>query len=289
MSALVIRLSSLGDVVLAGAVTGSLAPVTFLTSRRYAAVAAALPGVTGVLAWEDGGRLRARDYDRIIDLHASPRSRWLTRWIWPDRVARYDIRRRLRVALKTSPAPPVLQRYSNAASTQPAPLPWVEAEGPGDTLLLFPGAAHATKCWAPARFAEIRHRWISTGGTVLVLGSAAEADLCAEVAGDQGEILAEEGFAGTLQALGRGVAALGADSGLTHLAAAAGIPTWVIFGPTTAQDGFWSHGATPISMPMSCRPCSRHGSASCPWGDHACLDQLSVEQVWAAIAPDGAS
>ncbi len=287
MSTLVIRLSSLGDVVLAGAVTGAAAPVSFLTSRRYAAIAAALPGVTEVQAWEDIGHVCTRDHDRIIDLQASPRSRWLTRWAWPRRVARYDLRRRLRVALKTAPAPAVTERYATALGAAPAPLPWVRTAGPRDTLLLFPGAAHATKRWAPTRFAEIRRRWVAAGGRVLVIGSAAEAACCADVAGTEAEVLAEDGFEQTLAELGRGAAAVGADSGLTHLSTAAGIPTVVLFGPTTAQDGFWSHGGIPVSVPLSCRPCSRFGGQVCPMGDHACMDQLTVEQVWAALSSSG--
>lgn len=284
MSTLVVRLSSLGDVVLAGSVTGALAPVSFLTSRRYLDIAAALPGVERALAWEDKPPLRSEGYHQVIDLHASPRSRWLTRWMGAKRIPRHDLQRRMRVALKGPPAPSVLHRYAEAAGQASASRPWIEVSGSGDTLLLFPGAAHATKRWHAERFVEIRTRWMDRGGKVLVMGSTAERDLCEEVACGQAPVLTETGFAQTLAALGQGAAAMGSDSGLCHLAAAAGIPTVVLFGPTTQVDGFWSEDSChPVSAPLSCRPCSRYGGSTCPAGDHACMSRLSVELAWSAL------
>ena len=67
MQTLVIRFSSLGDIVLAGSVTGALAPVTFLTHSRYADLAAALPGVTQVIRW--GEDAIEGPFSRIVDLH----------------------------------------------------------------------------------------------------------------------------------------------------------------------------------------------------------------------------
>jgi ADP-heptose:LPS heptosyltransferase len=147
----------------------------------------------------------------------------------------------------------------------------------------MPGAAHPTKRWPADRFAEVRRRWVEEGGQVLVMGAEHEAERVRSVAGTQAQTCIEEGFSATLQALGRGVAALGSDSGLTHLAAAAGIPTVVLFGPTTSEDGFWAHGGVHLEAPLSCRPCSRHGGPSCPIGDHACMDQLTVDAAWSAL------
>ena len=50
MSTVVIRYSSLGDIVLTGTVTAALAPVTFITHPRYRPLAEALPGVVAVCA-----------------------------------------------------------------------------------------------------------------------------------------------------------------------------------------------------------------------------------------------
>ncbi len=286
MSTLVIRFSSLGDIVLTGAVTGALAPVSFLTSRLYSDVAAALPGVERVYVREDGWPQTR--FDRIIDLHASARSRWATMRMHGavSRIERWDLRRRTRVAFKTQPAPSVVQRYATAAGIQPAALPYLSVAGPRDMLLLCPASAHPTKQWAAQRFVAIGRRWNESGGACMLLGSEQEAPLLTQMAKDIGtstEVLAERGFKETLKALGRGRIALGGDAGLTHLCAAAGIPTAVLLGPTTSDDGFWSHGGHPIEVPLVCRPCSRHGGSTCAFNDHECMQRLSIDAVWQTL------
>jgi heptosyltransferase-2 len=287
VSTLVIRFSSLGDIVLTGAVTGALAPVTFLTLRRYVDVAAALPGVERVHAWEDG-RPNGR-FDRIVDLHASPRSRW-TGFRVPgtvSRVRRYDLRRRSRVTFKTAPPPSVIDRYAAAAGVAPAALPWLSVDGPRDALMICPGSAHATKRWGPSGFAAVANRWCAAGRPVVLLGSASEAERLADVArGIDGAatVVAEDGFQQTLAALGRGRVALGGDTGLSHLCVAAGIPTAVVFGPTTASDGYWGHGGHAIEADLPCRPCSRHGTDRCAFGDHHCMKAIDVDSTWEAVS-----
>jgi ADP-heptose:LPS heptosyltransferase len=285
MSTLVIRFSSLGDIVLAGAITAKLGDVVFLTLERYAELAIALPGVVEVRTWEAHGRAGLRGFDRIIDLHASPRSRFATAFSPSQvtRVKRHDLRRRLRPALKIAPAPPVLERYAEAAGVNPSTSAW----GPhtkGETLLLFPGAAHATKRWPADRFAQLGQRW---PGPVIVVGSASDKPLLMQICeqiGPSASALAENGFQRTLAAIKTAGAAVGGDTGLTHLAACIGVYTIGIFGPTHPSDGYWCHPGTALSSAPGCSPCSRHGGVSCPTGDHACMKAVGVGDVWAELA-----
>lgn len=282
---LVIRYSSLGDIVLTGAVTGALAPVTYLTAPRFRALAAALPGVTEVIC-HGVDPLPARA-DRIVDLHASPRSRWASVRIRGPvhRVRRHDVRRRLRVALKLgAPPPPVVARYARAAGVTPASWPFLSLRRAAtpDAMVLCPGAAHPTKIWPVARYVALGLRW---GGPVVVLGGPSERDRVRSVVdgiGSHAEGIAEAGFTRTFAAAPRGRVAIGGDTGLMHLCAAAGIPTVTLFGPTTAADGFWSSPGEVVEHPLPCRPCSRHGRPTCPFGDHLCLRSISVDTVWEA-------
>lgn len=284
MTSLVIRYSSLGDIVLTASITKALAPVIFLTLERYAELAAALPGVVEVRTHERHSREAFADVDQIIDLHSSPRSRWATLGapVPVRRVHRFDLRRRARVALKWNPAPPVIERYASAAGVQPASLPWLP-EADGDAMLLFPAAAHPNKCWPMERFVALAERW---GGPVMAMGGPKDLDRLQQVKRTMGagwEVVAENGFTKTLAAIRRGRVAIGGDTGLTHLAAASGIKTVPIFGPTHSTDGFWPYPHSPIEVELACRPCSRHGGATCPVGDFACMTQISVDRVWAAV------
>jgi heptosyltransferase II len=278
MTTLVVRFSSFGDVVLAGAVTGALAPVRFLTLRRYVPVAASLPGVVEAIAWED--RKPLGKIDRVVDLHASMRSRHIV-GVETSRVRRYDLRRRLRVALKTAPAPRVIDRYAEAAGVAVAPKPWIAIEGPRDALLLCPGSQHATKRWPAARFAELGREW---DGSVVVLGGPGESSLVEEVAAaiPNATCVADAPFPAVLEAVGRARVAVAGDTGLLHLCGAAGVPVVALFGPTTSADGFWCHEGTVLESTLPCRPCSRHGRASCPMRDHLCLRSLDVGAVLSA-------
>lgn len=284
MSTLVIRFSSVGDIVLAGAITASLGDVVFLTLERYKSLAAALPGVIEVRTWEADGRSATEGFDHIIDLHASPRSRLATafRSAKIRRVRRHDLRRRLRPALKIKPAPSVVERYAEAAGVTATPAPWL-ATASGDALLLIPGAAHPTKRWSSERFTHIGQRW---DGPVIILGSQQEEAELSDIAraiGPRAEVLAETGFTRTIEVIRRGRVAIGGDTGLTHLAAASGVHTIGLFGPTAPDDGFWCHPGDALSVHLPCSPCSRHGNDHCPTQDHACMQELSVDQVWAAV------
>lgn len=98
-------------------------------------------------------------------------------------------------------------------------------------LALGPGAKFPGKRWPAERFAALPAR---LGLQAVVLGSGAEAQLCAEVAAACGGV----SLAGRLDLLAsaalltRARLFIGNDSGLMHLAAAAGAPTIGLFGPS---------------------------------------------------------
>jgi heptosyltransferase-2 len=284
MTTVVIRFSSLGDIVLTGAVTEALAPVTYVTHPRYHELAQQLPGVQHVV--RHGLDPLPRSAARIVDLHASLRSRMVSLQIRGPvhRVQRHDLRRRSRVALKWgAPPPPVVERYARAAGVAPALTPWLP-QASGDALIVCPTAAHATKQWPQQRYAALASRW---QGPVVLLGGPGDAEPLQALARDIGSratVIAERGFSQTLATLPRGRVAVGGDTGLMHLCAAAGIPTVVVFGPTTASDGFWIQPTEAPSVDLPCRPCSRHGGPRCPIGDHRCMTDLSIDQVWQALS-----
>lgn len=72
------------------------------------------------------------------------------------------------------------------------------------------------------------------------------------------------------------------DSGPRHLGAAFGVPVVALFGPTDPALTDTRHdGEVRLAVPMDCRPCQRR---ECPLGHHACMEQLDVESVFAAVA-----
>ncbi|MEC7987164.1 MAG: glycosyltransferase family 9 protein [Myxococcota bacterium] len=284
MPTLVIRFSSLGDIVLCAAITQHLAPVTFVTKERYRELAASLPGVESVCCPPNDPL--PSNIERIVDLHNNLRSwRYTFALRVPcTRVQRYDIKRRMRVAFKVGKPPPkVIERYAQAANGPISPKPWLSPPQRRNNLVVCPTTQHFTKAWDPERYAQIIQRW---NGSTVLLGSASERTLLMDIARISQKschIVAENGFVQTLDILQDARLALGGDTGLMHLCGAMDIPLVMLFGPTTSEDGFWCHRGIALEVERYCRPCSRFGSVACPIGDHACMCLIDVDQVWAAV------
>ncbi len=141
----------------------------------------------------------------------------------------------------------------------------------GRPMAVHPGSGSPTKNWPAARFVEILRRLQAAGReTLAVLGEAdvAEAAVLARELPEMpvlaGLTLTE--LAATLAECG---AFLGNDSGIAHLAAAVGLPTTAIFGPSDAD--VWAPrgrgGVTVLRAPEKE------------------LERLTVAAVWAALAP----
>lgn len=126
---LVIRFSSMGDIVLTSPVTRAVrriwpdAEIDFLTRSEYVGLAHALPGVSEVECLEPAkglsrliSRIRRRKYDLVIDLHGNLRSRLVSLAGNAGRVVRYDKRRFSRMAIVRKPCgsatvPHTVDRY----------------------------------------------------------------------------------------------------------------------------------------------------------------------------------
>lgn len=71
------------------------------------------------------------------------------------------------------------------------------------------------------------------------------------------------------------------DSGPRHFGAAFGIPVIALFGPT---DPAWSETYHPLETKLRRElPCSPCGQRTCPEGHHACMRELDVDTVLAAV------
>jgi heptosyltransferase-2 len=289
---LVVRFSSLGDIALSAGVTGALGEVVYLTLECYSGLVGRFAGVVEVVGLQPGESVgsvlgRLPEVEACVDLHGSPRSRWLCARLGVPtrRVARNSLARRSRVAFKRPRSIPLLvDRYAQAAQAPLAARPWISLDRTGVALGLVPGAAHATKRWSLTRWAELARRW---EGEVVLFGGPEDQALLQDLesaAGREVYGVAEAGFGGTWDAMARCDVVVGGDTGLVHLAAACGIPVVGLFGPTTSQDGYWCHPGEALEADdLFCRPCSRHGGFSCPLGDHACMERLHPESVWEAL------
>jgi ADP-heptose:LPS heptosyltransferase len=136
----------------------------------------------------------------------------------------------------TAPRLPIDAGIERMADAPPGP-PRAEDEG---GVLLFPGAGWPQKRWPLARFVELGLQLASEGHPVALLFAPGE-EAMAEAAsggiaptGSRARRISAGVTAGPqmLRALRGARAVVSNDSGAAHLAAALGLPTLAIFGPT---------------------------------------------------------
>jgi hypothetical protein len=167
-------------------------------------------------------------------------------------------------------AAPLVSSQTRAALPDLEPGPEAERQAvgilarlPRGFLALHPGSGSPRKNWPGDRFAELARRLARDTRWLLVVGPA-DADAAATLAGAPGAVLARELPLRTLAAVLRSAGLfVGNDSGVSHLAAAAGTPTLALYGPTPAA--VWS--------PVGRRVAVLEGRG----GDVASLDAGSVE------------
>lgn len=106
----------------------------------------------------------------------------------------------------------------------------------GAVVALHPGSGSPSKCWSPAAFARVARLLVVQGYRPLVIvgpaDEAAAGALLAAASEAAPVVVREPPLAGLAALLGRCAAYLGNDSGVTHLAAAVGVPVVALFGPT---------------------------------------------------------
>jgi heptosyltransferase-2 len=157
-------------------------------------------------------------------------------------------------------------------------------EAHGRLVFLAPGSVWPTKQWTPEGYAEVARTFLKQGDTVVLMGSAPEKALCEEIASHApGSIVTagETSLWESAELLALADLLVCNDSGAMHMAAASGVPTVSVFGPTILDFGYrpWQNHARVVQVPLACRPCGKHGARKCPLGTHACMKQVKAEAV----------
>jgi heptosyltransferase-2 len=152
---------------------------------------------------------------------------------------------------------------------------------------LAPGSVWATKRWPAERFIELAKKIIfETAARIYLIGGSDDRELCAGIAAALDGNCADTAGRLTLRQsaalLDRCQILVSNDSAPTHLGVATRCKVITIFGPTVPAFGFapFGDGHVVVEKKLSCRPCSSHGGKSCPLGTHACMWEISVEEVF---------
>ncbi len=309
---LLIRLSSLGDLVLLTSAIEALSELScevhLLTSWSYREVFEGDPRISRLLLFRGDRReivekLRDEKFDVAIDMHCKALSLYFLlmtkaskKAVIRKRILARQLALHLRIKIKeVSVTELYLQPIRKLFGYNgPTPLPSIKAyfeKGKFSHLmpyaLLFPGAKSPTRVWPyyPELAELIKNQ---SELNVVVAGSVEDRKVASELYKKFRNIVDLTGktsISDLFSLVESSQFVVANDSGPAHIASAFKKPLVVFFGPTITAFGFRPPGEKVIVMEkdIKCRPCSIHGEKKCKRGDLLCLASISPDEVFETI------
>ena len=308
---LIVRLSSLGDVLLTTPVVRSLKKnypqlsIDFLIKKNFADAVRFNPNINSTIIYDDSPelleQLKDNSYDLIIDLHNNFRSKKIVRQLGIPayKFVKPNFEKFILVHFKINllkDIKPITQRYADV-------IPNLELDGDGLELFIpdsvkskleefenvigiCPGAVHFTKRWPIEFYAEFGRRLTEDGYKVAILGGESDRNICSDLQKmipNSIDLSNNNDLFQTAAHMRSCKAVVCNDSGLMHTAAAMGIPVISIFGSTVKEFGFAPYGVPNLVIEnhdLNCRPCTHIGKSKCPKRHFKCMNEITPNLVY---------
>ena len=297
---LLVRLHSLGDVVLASgaaAVVSETSPVTFITRSEYLPVAERFKGNVEPVSLSGGWR-ELRKYSAGFSTICDLQNNLTTKLAFAGRdIQRHTMNRKLRSDILKGRDGKLQWRaleYLNTCLCQGNPMPVLSRKSfpvPGRiTVGIVAGGRWKMKSIPSGVVSELSRLFCDVcGGEVKILGGAQDIEISRRIVEECGyrevESLAGKGDVASLISTVEGLDLLvSPDSGPAHLAMALGVPSLVLFTSTSPLLGFYPPGMKNAFMVnrVTCRPCHRHGGNTCAAGDSVCRNRMVPREIFEA-------
>ncbi|MBK9177791.1 MAG: glycosyltransferase family 9 protein [Flavobacteriales bacterium] len=319
MKLLVLRFSSIGDIVLTSPVLRCVkqqlkeAEVHFATKSAFADLVRYNPHVSKVHELGDDlgaliAQLRAERFDAVIDLHNNLRTAQVKRALGAPSHSfpKLNIEKWLLVNFKMDRLPRIhiVDRYMSTVAhlgvrndgmgldlfippEREVPISALPATHQSGYAALAIGAAHATKRLAQHRLIELA-RLIE--GPTVVIGGKEDREV-ARAIGDAvgGRVYDAAGrydILGSASLIKQARSVVTHDSGAMHIAAAFGKPVVSVWGSTVPGFGMGPYipqhperAHIAEVKGLSCRPCSKIGFDRCPKGHFRCMEQQDLHRI----------
>jgi ADP-heptose:LPS heptosyltransferase len=318
MKILVLRFSSIGDIVLCSPVVRCLsrqlgAEVHFLTKTRFAGVVEHNPHIQKVYTFENSltevvPALRRERYDLVVDLHRNLRTLQVKIALmrpWRSfHKLNFEKWLLVNTGINRLPDKHIVHRYLDTVRHLGARYdgegldyfippeqevsPWhihpVLQKAPFTALVI--GATHATKRMPTDRLRELCSRM---KGPVVLLGGRDETEAGRQIAAAGDHVIDCCGKLSLHQSASmvkQSALVITHDTGLMHIAAAFRRPIVSIWGSTVPAFGmypFYPDGMAAAGIVetagLSCRPCSKIGFDACPKGHFRCMRDIDLSKV----------
>lgn len=310
---LIIRLSSLGDVLLTTPLIRSLKGrykdlnIDFLVKKEYSEVFQNNPYLNKVLLLETKASdfcIDSDHYDLIVDLQNNFRSKKLTGGFKKRivRLNKHSIDKFLLVHFKYNRLqglPGIAVRYAETLGKDLLDDRGLDLFIPKETISrisvrektigLCPGSRHFTKRFPAEKFIEAGNIFAKEGYQVVVFGGKDEREICAVIAGkisNGRDLSTDNDLFQTSADMKMCEGIICNDSGLMHVACAAGVPVVTVFGSSVREFGFAPYNNRHFLIErkdLGCRPCSHIGMERCPKKHFRCMQEILPEEVYNSL------
>lgn len=309
MKILIIRLSSIGDIVLTSPVVRCLkqqvndAEIHYLTKPANVSIMESNPYVDKVIPYSGDGKamvktLQQEHYDYVVDLHRNHRSRYI-RWNLHVPYSVYNkenFNKIIYIATKWNvmSGRHVVDRYFGAVTKlhvtndgkgldyffPDEPLPEKMPHSPYTVIAV--GANHITKAIPLEKIAYLSQK---INSAVILLGGKGDKERLAAsgIALPENVVnLCGETTLGQSAAIIKDASVVVApDTGMMHIAAAFHKRIVMVWGCTAAPLGFvpYMTESYDFAIDLPCRPCTRMGRKKCPKGHMKCLADHDWDKI----------
>lgn len=314
---LIVRLSSLGDVLLTTPLLRSLkkshpqSQIDFLVREEYKDVLVNNPNITNLIILKRNEPLSKikklliqNQYEFVIDLQNNLRSRNLVSELNCPKVRfkKLTWKKLLLVKMKINKlkdASPIPIRYASAIKNFKLDeegldlftnkKPTEKLIGKTNTIGFCPGSKHFTKMWPKEYFIELGNKLHESGYQIILLGGRDDKKICQEISSgtkNSLDLSNDNDILQTAADMKFCKAIVCNDSGLMHTACAVKIPVAAIFGSTVKEFGFFPYGCKNLVLEnksLSCRPCSHIGRSSCPKHHFKCMKEITPQFVFSNL------
>lgn len=310
MKILVVRFSSIGDIVLTTPViqalkeSGESREIHFLTKKNFRSILEDNPHVDKLILIEKSideviAKLKQENYDLIVDLHNNLRTKSLkSKLRKPSRTfQKLNIAKWLLVNFKINRLPDlhIVDRYLETVKDLIKEKPrkgefYISKENEvdpkeligsskGSYITVAVGAKFATKQIPTQKLKEI----LDNAGLPIVLLGGTEDKIKGEeivnsISGEIYDLCGELNLQQSASVVAQSKVLLTSDTGLMHIAACYDVPIVSVWGNTVPELGMYPY--RPASKEsytihevkeLSCRPCSKIGFESCPKKHFNCM------------------
>ena len=308
---LIIRLSSLGDILLTTPIIRSLKTnypqlsIDFLVKNDFIDAIQLNPYINNIIIYNDSPELlielAENKYDLVINLHNNFRSKKIVKKLGVPfyKFVKPNLKKFLLVHFKIN----MLKEIKSIPERYAEVIPDINLDDKGLELFIpdsikselyglknvigiCPGAFHFTKRWPIEYYAEFGNKLIKDGFKVVILGGESDKNICADLQKmipNSIDLSNNNALFQTAEHMKNCKVVVCNDSGLMHTASAVGIPVISLFGSTVKEFGFAPYGVKSLVIEnnnLNCRPCTHIGRSKCPKTHFKCMNEITANSAY---------